>query len=721
MLRSSGSIVVDDSKDRVATMKTDSIPALIGVTSVLIVLGFAPGVVEAGANQWHSLGPDGGEVSTLVVNPFNPLELYAGSLLDVFRTTDGGLTWHRRSRGLEGLILQILIDPQQPHRLVARTQQGWARKLFVTDNSGVEWRPVDLGSAEPSGRLYASSEDFVLFIARVEAGAMLTSLDRGETWSETDLPSGARLRAVHPGNPSRFLVRNEDDLAITANGGTSWRICGETSSTNLRDADFGPHDENTIFITTYSDGLMVSEDGCKSWNVRSGPENSSLFSVSFDPIRKDTVYSSTFEQLFRSTNGGLTWVEFGPENTRVNVWAMAFTERHQGMMYLAALGDDEKRGVMFSGDSGASWQLRMGEFRTQRVWNLLIHPDDPDHLIAGIHQRATYQGDGLYRSVDHGLSWTFIAGTEKFGPAVARDPSAPEILYTTSSERAIMRSADGGVSWTEIGPGPNEYLVVIEVDPFRSSTLFATDMIYGDAFRSDDGGRSWMPLEVVLGSDQQYTSSIRLDWYTANVVYAGLWGGGVVRSSDRGHSWQGGRQGLETNGVCDFFYCGEYWTIWDIAIDPFDPSRVFGLSSIGPFRSTDAGETWQLVREGLKVCCQLDGSWSEEGCPGYQGKGPSKLSYSFPPICLGSPDSIAFDPTDSNVVYLTADGATYRSEDGGMTWQRIDNGVGGAFAYDIHVVQDGVLLGGSWTTGVVRFDVEEIPAPRNGGGRSGQP
>ncbi len=699
-------------------MKTDSIPALIGITAVLIVLGFAPGVVEAGANQWHSLGPDGGFVSTLVVNPVNPLELYA-SYGSVYRTTDGGISWHRRSRGLD-VVGQVVIDPQRPDHLVAVGSYGTDRGIFLTDNGGVDWRAVDLGSAEPSGRMYASSDDFVLFIARVEAGAMLTSLDRGETWSETELPPGARLRAVHPGDPSRFLVRIEDDLAITSDGGGSWLACGERPPISLRSVYFDPHNQDTIFVTLNGGGLMVSEDSCRSWSVRSELGNNSGI-ITLDPIRPDTVYSSTYEQLFRSTDGGFTWAEFGPANTRVWVGAMAFPEGQQEMMYLVATGDDEKRGVMFSGDGGASWQLRMGGFCTQTAWNLLIHPEDPDHLIAGIREPSRYWGNGLYRSENNGVSWTFIDGTEGFGPAVAMGLSVPDILYTTSSERAIMRSIDFGVSWTEMGQAPNNiWIGTIEVDPLEPATLYATDMEYENAFRSDDGGRSWTELEVVLGSDQQYIDSVRPDPHDANVIYAGLWEGGVARSSDRGQSWQDGRQGLETTGVCAIFGCGRYWTILDVAIDPSDPSRVFGLSSIGPFRSTDAGETWQLVREGLKVCCQLDHSWSEEGCPGYQGKGPSKLSYS-PPTCLGSPNSIAFDPTDSNVVYLTADGATYRSRDGGETWLRIDNRVGGAVAFDIHVVQEGVLLGASWGSGVVRFDVEEIPAPRNGGGRSGQP
>ena len=95
----------------------------------------------AGDNVWTSLGPDGGSISALVIDPQNTGTVYAATGNGVFKTTDGGTSWSQASAGLPGpFVVTLVIDPQNTSTLYA-----WTNSVFKSTDGGTSWNPARSG------------------------------------------------------------------------------------------------------------------------------------------------------------------------------------------------------------------------------------------------------------------------------------------------------------------------------------------------------------------------------------------------------------------------------------------------------------------------------------------------------------------------------------------------------------------------------------------------
>jgi hypothetical protein len=99
--------------------------------------------VWADHNVWTGRGPDGGEVSALVIDPQNTSTVYAATGNGVFKTTDGGASWRAASAGLPGpLVMNLVMDPQNTTTLYALINHYG---VFKTTNGGTSWIPAGSG------------------------------------------------------------------------------------------------------------------------------------------------------------------------------------------------------------------------------------------------------------------------------------------------------------------------------------------------------------------------------------------------------------------------------------------------------------------------------------------------------------------------------------------------------------------------------------------------
>ena len=107
---------------------------LIGLLTLLLASQAIP--VSAGFNVWTSIGPEGGNVSALAIDPATPATLYAGTSGGVFKSTDGGANWSAVNTGLTATNIQALaIDPATPTTLYAGT---WGGGVFSIQQGGVK-------------------------------------------------------------------------------------------------------------------------------------------------------------------------------------------------------------------------------------------------------------------------------------------------------------------------------------------------------------------------------------------------------------------------------------------------------------------------------------------------------------------------------------------------------------------------------------------------------
>jgi photosystem II stability/assembly factor-like uncharacterized protein len=228
---------------------------------------------------------------------------------------------------------------------------------------------------------------------------------------------------------------------------------------------------------------------------------------------------------------------------------------------------------------------------------------------------------GVWKSSDGGIDWEPIFDdqpTQAIG-AIAVAPSDPNVVYVGSGEanirgnvaagNGLYRSLDAGKTWTHVWKQEGQ-IGELAVHPRQASVAFAA--VLGHAFgpnaergvyRTTDTGRTW---QRVLGKDADTgASSVAFDPSNPNVLFAGLWqarrrpwtmtsggpGSGLYVSRDGGDTWtqlEAGEHGLP-DGV---------WGKVGVAVAPSDGRRVYALIEAdegGLYRSDDGGESWRLA------------------------------------------------------------------------------------------------------------------------------
>ena len=269
------------------------------------------------------------------------------------------------------------------------------------------------------------------------------------------------------------------------------------------------------------------------------------------------------------------------------------------------------------------WRM-VGPFRGGRTKAAAGIPSQPNVFYIGV------VNGGVWKTTDYGHTWNPIFDDQPTGSigAIAVAPSDPRIIYVGSGEGlqrpdlstgdGIYKSTDAGRTWTHLGLREGQQIPQIIVDPDDPDRLLVAVLghPYGPneergIFRSMDGGQSF---ENVLYTDAD-TGAVDLvfDPTDAQTVYAVMWearqapwengvfsgpGSGIFKSTDGGDSWRALTEGLPTFADDGLGRIG-------ITIAPSDRTRMFATVESrrngGLYRSDDAGESWSLINDDPRV------------------------------------------------------------------------------------------------------------------------
>lgn len=315
--------------------------------------------------------------------------------------------------------------------------------------------------------------------------------------------------------------------------------------------------------------------------------------------------------------------------------------------------------------------MRRAEPVLESVANLVPGEDtmptsqDTTHVYAAAWSTKDGGVGGLYRSEAGSGRWERLTRglPEVDAQAVTVDPSNPDIVYAGTAD-GPYRSTDRGASWERLGfPDRGMAIWSIAVHPTEPRTLFAGASPVA-VYRSDDGGDNWARMQDPALPDRvKMPFACRVMRFAphpadADEVYATLEVNGVMRSRDRGESWQDCSADLvklaekphlksrivsdtEIEGMLD----GHAMTI-----SPAAPETVFLAVRMGLFRSEDHGQSWQDMEVGR-----------------------------FSPVTYGR--DIRVSRHDPRVLYACLSvaansnfGSLYRSDDLGRSWTRVDAG-----------------------------------------------
>jgi photosystem II stability/assembly factor-like uncharacterized protein len=329
---------------------------------------------------------------------------------------------------------------------------------------------------------------------------------------------------------------------------------------------------------------------------------------------------------------------------------------------------------------------------------------------------------GVWKSTNGGTTYKPVfdkGGSQSIG-AVAIDPKNPKIVWVGTGESwtrnsvsvgdGIYKSVDGGETWTNVGLRNSERVARIIIDPTDSNTVYACipGKLWSDGderglYKTTDGGTTW--TKVLKGSNLSTgCSMISLDRQSPKTIYAGLWdfrrkgwtfrsggegpsspsGSGLFKSTDGGATW------TDLNDKSATGLPSKPWGRIAVTAAPSKPNVVYALIEAEPpknglYRSDDGGRTWQLRDRSQKMI------WR----PFYfanlivDPKNENKLykpdlgliasndgGNSFSDITGGAHGDfhdVWIDPSNTDHLIAGDDGGVWYSYDGGNRWWKADN------------------------------------------------
>ena len=323
--------------------------------------------------------------------------------------------------------------------------------------------------------------------------------------------------------------------------------------------------------------------------VQTGPEGGPVSALALAPSRPETLYAAFdgFEGIFKTLDGGASWVQVGAEYADV----LAVDPADPNRVYAGT-----SSGVDRSEDGGVTWTPT--PLPDEGVDAIAIDPVDSRIVY-------TSTAAGLFRSEDEAHSWKRIVPGNIYGAiwALALDPSHSGILYAGLWEKGLSKSTDGGESWNPIGDDRfrSERLIWIAVSPVDSDLLWAatTDHVW----KSVNGGLTFTTVLTPYGDGYV---KIVLDPDDPSIAYV-TDSASIARTQNGGATWE-----LFDDNVSRTRY-------EDILIDPERRSTLYAATRAGIARSVDAGRSWTLENTGAE--------------PGRDGQ------------------SLAFDPSEPETVF----------------------------------------------------------------------
>jgi photosystem II stability/assembly factor-like uncharacterized protein len=264
----------------------------------------------------------------------------------------------------------------------------------------------------------------------------------------------------------------------------------------------------------------------------------------------------------------------------------------------------------------------------KRVWHLEPSLTDPDTVYAGIEDAA------LFKSTDSGQNWAEVPGlrTHGSGPkwqpgagglclhTIILDPANPQRMYIAISAAGAFRTDDGGASWKPINKGlvskyiPDPTAEVghcvhrLAMHPSRPNTLFMQK--HWDVMRTDNGGDQWTEISGNLPTDFGFVIDVHAhDPETVYVVPIKSDGEHfpldgklqVFRSKTGGNEWEALTNGLPQKD------CYVNVLRDAMAVDSLDKCGVyFGTTGGQVYASNDAGDTWNAIVRDLPAVVSVE-------------------------------------------------------------------------------------------------------------------
>lgn len=499
----------------------------------------------------------------VTIDPVNPQIVYAdlwagrqgpwengawnGPNSGLFKSTDGGSTWHPLTQGLptpaQGLSrIGFCIAPSDPTRLYATVEAGVFGGIYRSDDAGESWKKTT-----GDQRFWGRGDDFaevkadpknkdIVYTADV---VVWKSTDGGGSWNAyRGAPGGDDYHRIwiNPDYPNILLIACDQGAIVTVNGGETF-----SSWYNQPTAQF----------------YHVSTDNSFPYNVYGGQQESGSVGIAS-----------------RGNDGQVTFREWHPVAVEEYGYVAA-DPLDPDIIYGGKITRYDKRTGQVQ--NIAPEAVRSGKYRFLRTAPVLFAPTDPHTLY--------FAGNVLFKTNNGGHSWQVISpdlsrssweipasvgvyNTEALKKmprrgviyTVAPSPVDGMTLWAGTDDGLIHVTKDGGKSWNNVTPpGIPDWtkISLIDAGHFDANTAYAAvngiriDDLHPHIFKTHDGGKTW--TTIVGGLPDDPINVVREDPHHKGLLMAGS-ERCVYVSFDDGEHWQSLRLNMPATSIRDLVF-----------------------------------------------------------------------------------------------------------------------------------------------------------------------
>ncbi len=666
------------------------------------------------APDWTLRGPGNvaGRVNTLAIHPDDDNIVLAGfSAGGIFKTTDGGVTWRPVfDENLDLSIGDITYDPNNPDIVYAGTGDPNmpaivfnGNGLFRSVDGGETWHYLGLAQAGILSKVVVDpSNSNTIFVSAmgnpyVRDGnrGVYKSTDGGASWQNILFVSnqaGASDLVMNPADPQVLYasfwdrIRNNQESIIygtnarvykTTDGGANWTqlggglptgVMGRTGLAISRD---NPDKVYAVYIDSLSTpgGLYKTENGGTTWttlNTNALEDACGNFGwyfgkIRLNPVNDEEVYFLGIV-LWRKDAGSTQWQVSA--NSHADVHDLQFAA--SGKRYLGCDG-----GVYRNSPGQMSWS-KSNNLPTTQFYHTSYNPHEPDNYYGGAQDNGIRKGNGdIYNG------WASVFPADGF--RCAFHPDDPNVFWVETQNGEIHKTTDGGNNWQFGQPCLGTSDRCNWDLPYFMSIHHST-RLYAGTYRVyfSENGSGWGAISgdltdgVIYGERFHTISCLAESPVLADKLMAGTSDGNVWQRDPSGN-WTNITAGLPNRYVTA------------VLCSPTLPNRLFVTHSgfrdneyiPHIHRSDDNGANWTDISSNLPNV-------------------PVNDIYVLP----GHADSVLFAGTDAGV---------YVSRNSGASWQRL--GVNLPFVPVFDLERNPVrneLLAATYARGLWTFPLDSI-------------
>ena len=604
-----------------------------------------------------------GSVGALAVAPSDPKVLYVGTGEadmrsniaqgnGVYRSADGGRTWHHAGLDDSQQIGRVLVDPANPDvvlvgalghpygpnetRGVYRTENGgrtWQRTLFLDADTGATDLAFESGNAQvvyaalwqtrrPPWNVYPPSSG--------AHGGLYKSNDGGRTWSalsHNGLPAtpGRIGLAVSPSEPRRVYAlvdATEGGLYRSDDAGTSWRRVADDPRIWKRGWYFGgvsvdPKNPDVVYICNTA--MYRSVDGGTTFlPVKGAPGGDDYHQLWIDPSDPQRQILGVDQGAVVTVDGGASWSSWFNQPTG-QFYHVVTDDRFPYWVY-GSQQDSGAAGIPSRTESIDG--ISLTQFREMTAGgesdNVAPDPDNPDLLFGGRVDRYNVR-TGQTRNIDPTLAYPGLYRGEWTLPLVF-SKAGPRALYF--GNQRIFRTTDRGAHWEAISPdlsrehpaipttldaatiadddhGDARRGIVYAIGPSpRDSRLLWAGTDDGLVWKTLDGGLHWQDVTPKGLESWSKIGVVEPSHFDPRVAYVAVDRHRVddprpyvYRTRDGGASWMQVADGLADGGPVQ--------SVNVVREDPVRAGLLYAGTEHGVFVSFDDGDHWQALQANL--------------------------------------------------------------------------------------------------------------------------